>query len=128
MMLRIGDEGISKMFSNPLGSNLEELSLDLTNNKLQETAFDHFPHFISSLQRDKLTKLELILHGNKIKQNCTWDIARSLKQFTDLEAVTFDAYFNNLKAQGVRPIALLLKLMPRLKHLTLNLDLNYIET
>ena len=34
MMLRIGDKGLSDMFMQPLGSDLEELSLDLTTNKL----------------------------------------------------------------------------------------------
>jgi hypothetical protein len=39
-----------------------------------------------------------------------------------------DAYFNKLKSSGVRPISLLLRMLPRLKLLVLNFDLNSIET
>lgn len=56
------------------------------------------------------------------------DIAKSLKQFVYLQNFKFDAYFNSLKSKGVKPISLLLKRLQRLKLLSLDFDLNYIET
>ena len=55
------------MFSQPLNFCLEELSLDLTNNNLQQAAFVNFSYFVSKIEREKLRRVELILNGNKIK-------------------------------------------------------------
>ena len=128
MMNRIGDQGLSDMFMFPLKGKIESLSLDVTSNKLHAQAFENFTYYLASVPSESLTNFEILVRGNRIEENGTFAIARTLKRFTKLESLKIDTYFNNLKTKGVKPIALLLRFLPSLKILDLNFDLNYIET
>lgn len=71
--------------------------------------------------------MELFVRSNRIEDNGTLYIAKALKNFNQLSLFKFDAYFNHLKRNAVKPINLLIKRMTGLKILTLNFDFNYIE-
>ena len=55
-MVKIGDKGLADLFMNPLGLNIEELSLDLTSCKLGNEAFQNFSTFVSNIDPEKLRK------------------------------------------------------------------------
>ena len=67
------------------------------------------------------------MRSNRIEENGTLYIAKALKNFNQLSVFKFDAYFNNLKRNAVKPINLLVKRMTALQILALNFDFNYIE-
>jgi hypothetical protein len=84
MMVKIGDKGLADLFMNPLGLNIEELSLDLTSCKLGNEAFQNFSTFVSNIDPEKLKKVDIIVRGNRLEANSTMDIAKSLKRFVFL--------------------------------------------
>jgi len=90
-------------------------------------SFSNFTYFLSRVPSNRLFRVELLVHGNRIESNGTWDIARALKKFPNLEVFKFDGYFNHIKTQGVKPITILLQKLTKLRHLSLDFDLNYIE-
>lgn len=49
MMVKLGDNGLSNLFLNPIGRHIEDFSLDLTNCKLGLEAFQNFTSYISRL-------------------------------------------------------------------------------
>lgn len=100
--------------------------MDLTTNKLGLEAFSNFSYYLSKVPANRLFRVELLVHGNRIESNGTWDISRALKKFTNIEVLRFDGYFNHIKTQGVKPISILVQKMRGLRQLSLNFDLNFI--
>ena len=66
MMLKIGDKGINDLFMHPLNSQLQELSIDFTANKLGPDAFQNFSNFVSQIQVENLKSVELFVRSNRI--------------------------------------------------------------
>jgi hypothetical protein len=50
MLLKMGDKGVNDLFMYPLSSELQELSIDFTANKLGPDAFQNFSVFTSKLK------------------------------------------------------------------------------
>lgn len=73
-----------------------------------------------------MNSIELLIRNNRIESNGTIPIVKALKHFRKLSLFKFDAYFNYLKAPGVKYMSQLFRRLTNLKFLVLNFDLNYI--